>query len=231
MLFGSIIIYFWHTHEKLMETKTMAQDERIRRLTSEKEAVESNLRLLQAQIEPHFLFNTLSNILSLLETDTKKGQSMLADLTHYLRTSLSKTRKDVSTLGQEMEMVRGYLKIFKVRMGDRLQYKVEMPDDLKDAPLSPMIVQPLVENAIRHGLEPKVGGGAIDIRAYQHKDRLVVAVADTGLGMQGDHEPGTGLNNIRERLKSLYGDRGRLTLRENDPTGVKAIIEVPHETG
>jgi LytS/YehU family sensor histidine kinase len=156
---------------------------------------------------------------------------MLADLTHYLRTSLSKTRKDVSTLGQEMEMVRGYLKIFKVRMGDRLQYKVEIPDDLKDAPLSPMIVQPLVENAIRHGLEPKVGGGAIDIRAYQRKDRLVVAVADTGLGMQGDQEPGTGLNNIRERLKSLYGDRGRLILQENDPSGVKAIIEVPHETG
>lgn len=230
LLFGTIIVYLWHLHEKLMATRTLAQEERIRRLSSEKEAIETNLKLLQAQIEPHFLFNTLSNILLLLDKDVEKGKSMLADLTHYLRTSLSKTRKEVSTLGQEVELIQGYLKIFKVRMGDRLDYAIDIPGDLKDSPLPPMLIQPLVENAIRHGLEPKVGGGAIEIRVRDNGEVLSITVADTGLGMQGGHEPGTGLENIRQRLHSLYGERGRLTLRENVPTGVIATLEVPHET-
>jgi sensor histidine kinase YesM len=228
LIFGSIIVYFWHLHQNLVTTKTIAQEERIRRLSSEKETIEANLKLLQAQIEPHFLFNTLSNILLLLETDIEKGKAMLADLSQYLRTSLSIARKEVSTLGQEMDMIRGYLKIFKVRMGIRLTYRIEIPEDLRNIPMPPMLIQPLVENAIRHGLESKVGGGAIDISARKNENTLAVTIADTGLGMQDGHDPGTGLNNIRQRLLSLYGDRGRLILRENDPSGVTATIEVPH---
>ncbi len=228
ILFGSIISYFFISRERIAATEALMQEEKIKRLTSEKRGIEANLRLLQAQIEPHFLFNTLSNILSLLDTDLKKGQAMLMDLTRYLRTSLSKTRGGTNTLGQEMEMIKAYLNIFKVRMEDRLHYRIEVPQSIKDLPFSPMLIQPLVENAIKHGIEPKVEGGEVTIRARKNGDVLRVEIADTGTGLHEDGTAGFGLSNVRERLKSLYGDSGRLILEENRPTGLKAIIEVPY---
>jgi sensor histidine kinase YesM len=227
LLFGSIISYFFFSRETISATRTLVQEERIKRLTSEKKAVESNLRLLQAQIEPHFLFNTLSNILSLLETDLDKGKCMLEDLIHYLRTALSKTRGDTTTIGQEMEMIRAYMNIFKVRMGERLRYKVDVPDKINDIPFPPMLIQPLVENAIKHGLEPKIEGGEVFIHGEENEEILRLEIADTGVGFYEDGNFGTGLSNIRERLISLYGDKGRLILEENRPCGLKAIIEVP----
>jgi len=227
LLFGSIISYFFISRETISATKTLVQEERIKRLTSEKKAVESNLRLLQAQIEPHFLFNTLSNILSLLETDLDKGKCMLEDLIHYLRTALSKTRGDTTTIGQEMEMIRAYMNIFKVRMGERLRYNIDVPDKINDIPFPPMLIQPLVENAIKHGLEPKIEGGEVFIHGEENEEILRLEIADTGVGFYEDGNFGTGLSNIRERLISLYGDKGRLILEENRPYGLKAIIEVP----
>jgi len=227
LLFGSIISYFFISRETISATKTLVQEERIKRLTSEKKAVESNLRLLQAQIEPHFLFNTLSNILSLLETDLDKGKCMLEDLIHYLRTALSKTRGDTTTIGQEMEMIRAYMNIFKVRMGERLRYNIDVPDKINDIPFPPMLIQPLVENAIKHGLEPKIEGGEVFIHGEENEEILRLEIADTGVGFYEDGNFGTGLSNIRERLQSLYGDKGRLILEENRPCGLKAIIEVP----
>lgn len=224
-----VIYYFFYSKKHLKISKEIIQQERINRLSSEKEALEANLRLLQAQIEPHFLFNTLSNILSLLDTDLKKGRSMLIDLTRYLRTSLSKTRGDTTTLGQEMEMIEAYLNIFKVRMEDRLHFRIDMPNDIKDRSFPPMLVQPLVENAITHGIEPKVEGGEVTIRARVNGDRLRVEITDTGTGLHEDGAAGFGLSNVRERLQSLYSDRGRLILEENRPSGLKAIIEVPYE--
>jgi sensor histidine kinase YesM len=223
-----VIGYFFYSKKHLKISKEIIQQERINRLSSEKQALEANLRLLQAQIEPHFLFNTLSNILSLLDTDLKKGQSMLIDLTRYLRTSLSKTRGDTTTLGQEMEMIEAYLNIFKVRMEDRLHYRIDMPNSIKDRSFPPMLIQPLVENAIRHGIEPKVEGGEVTIRARTNGDRLRVEITDTGTGLHEDGPAGFGLSNVRERLQSLYGDRGQLILEENRPSGLKAIIEVPY---
>jgi sensor histidine kinase YesM len=220
--------YFFYSQKHLKVSKEIIQQERINRLSSEKQAIEANLRFLQAQIEPHFLFNTLSNILSLLDTDPKKGQSMLMDLTRYLRTSLSKTREGATTLGQEMEMVKAYLNIFKVRMEDRLCYKLDVPNGIKDLPFPPMLIQPLVENALRHGIEPKVDGGAVTIRARKNGNVLSVEIADTGTGLHEDGTAGFGLSNVRERLQSLYGDKGRLILKENRPSGLKAIIEVPY---
>ena len=227
LLFGSIISYFFSSRERISQTEILVQEERIKRLTSEKKAVESNLRLLQAQIEPHFLFNTLSNILSLLETDLDKGKCMLEDLIHYLRMALSKTRGDTTTIGQEMEMIRAYMNIFKVRMGERLRYKVDVPDKINDIPFPPMLIQPLVENAIKHGLEPKIEGGEVFIHGEENEEILRLEIADTGVGFYEDGNFGTGLSNIRERLISLYGDKGRLILEENRPCGLKAIIEVP----
>ncbi len=230
LLFGSIITYYFFSRERITSTQALMQEEKIRRLTSEKRVVETNLRLLQAQIEPHFLFNTLSNILSLLDTDSNKGRSMLMDLIRYLRTSLTKTRGDTTTLGQEMGMIRAYLNIFKVRMEGRLRYRIDVPDSIKDLPFPPMLVQPLVENAIKHGIEPKIDGGEVTIRARKDGDVIRLELADTGTGLHEDCDMGFGLSNVRERLQSLYGDRGRLILGENRPSGLKAIIEVPHGT-
>jgi sensor histidine kinase YesM len=230
VLFGSIISYFFFSRERIHSAETLIQEEKIKRLTSEKRAVETNLRLLQAQIEPHFLFNTLSNILSLLDTDLNKGKSMLMDLIHYLRTSLVKTRAEATTLGQEMEMIKAYLNIFKVRMEGRLRYHIDVPDNIKEIPFPPMMVQPLVENAIKHGIEPKIEGGEITIEARKNGDIIRVELADTGMGLYEDGDRGFGLSNVRDRLQSLYGDRGQLILEENRPSGLKAIIEVPYGT-
>ena len=127
VMFGSIITYFFSSREQIAESQARIQEEKIKRLTSEKKVAEANLKLLQAQIEPHFLFNTLSNVLSLLDTNPKKGKSMLVDFIQYLRASLSKIRQEKATLGQEMDMIEAYLSIFKVRMGDRLHYKIDLP--------------------------------------------------------------------------------------------------------
>jgi sensor histidine kinase YesM len=228
VLFGSIITYFFSSREQIAESQARIQEEKIKRLTSEKKAAEANLKLLQVQVEPHFLFNTLSNILSLLDTDPKQGKSMLVDFIHYLRASLSKIRKAQVTLGQEMEMIQAYLSIFKVRMGDRLRYKIDLPQHLEAIAFPPMLIQPLVENAIKHGLEPRVDGGEIRISGREKDGLLRLEVADTGSGFLQERDSGMGLSNIRERLQSLYGNSGRLILEENQPHGLKAVIEVPH---
>jgi sensor histidine kinase YesM len=131
VMFGTIIAYFFSSREQIAESKARVQEEKIKRLTSEKKAAEATLKLLQAQVEPHFLFNTLSNVLSLLDTDPGRGKSMLIDFIRYLRASLSKIRTEQATLGQEMEMIQAYLGIFKVRMGDRLTYDIDLPRHLK----------------------------------------------------------------------------------------------------
>ncbi len=228
VMFGVIITYFFASREQITQSQAQVQEEKIKRLTSEKKTMEANLKLLQAQIEPHFLFNTLSNVLSLLDSNPQKGKSMLVDLIQYLRASLSKIRKAQATLGQEMEMIAAYLNIFKVRMGGRLNYKIDLPQNLESISFPPMLIQPLVENAIIHGLEPKIDGGEIRIRGELEDDLLRLEVVDTGSGFEENAEGGLGLSNLRERLQSLYGDKGRLILEQNQPHGLKAIIEVPH---
>jgi len=231
VIFGSIITYFFSSREQIAASEAQIQEEKIKRLTSEKKVAEANLKLLQAQIEPHFLFNTLSNVLNLLDHDVEKGKSMLVDFTRYLRTSLSKIRGQTTSLGHEMEMIQAYLNIFKVRMGDRLKFDIDLPAHLEDTPFPPMLIQPLVENAIKHGLEPKVQGGEILIRGKENDSLLRLEIIDTGMGFNPGRKDGLGLANIRERLQSLYGNDGRLVIEENQPGGVKAIIEVLYGKG
>jgi sensor histidine kinase YesM len=228
-MFGSVISYFFFSRERISQTEILVQEERIKRLAKEKEMAETNLKFLQAQIEPHFLFNTLSNILSLLDADLEKGKSMLTDFIHYLRMALPKTRGETTTIGQEIEMIESYLSIFKVRMGERLRYRVEIQDQIKDVPFPPMLIQPLVENAIKHGLEPKIEGGKLFIRGEKRGNIIRVEITDTGMGFSEDGDRGVGLSNVRERIQSLYADKGRLILKENRPFGVKAVIEIPHD--
>jgi sensor histidine kinase YesM len=224
---GGAVSYFFYSKARLKAVREAAEQERIDRLSSEKEALEAKLRLLQAQIEPHFLFNTLSNVLSLIDTEPAKGKSMLIDLTRYLRTSLSRTLPETTTLGQEIEMIEAYLNIQKNRMDERLNFTIELPDALRQHPLPPMLIQPLVENAIKHGLEPKIDGGTITIKATGKDGLLRVEVVDTGIGFSAYQKNGVGIANVKERLQLLYGEKGCLTLEENKPSGVRAIIEVP----
>ena len=184
--------------------------------------------MLQAQIEPHFLFNSLSTVLSLVDTDREKAGRMLTDLIRYLRVSLSRTRAESTTIDQEMEMARAYLDIYQIRMGDRLQYRIQAEDGLKEAAIPPMLVQPLVENAVKHGLEPTVEGGLVTITAYSVPQKIRITVTDTGKGLDETGDAGFGLMNIRERLHSLYGQEARVILEENSPSGLKATIEIPN---
>ncbi len=227
LFFGSIIAYFFISRDRLSHTEMQAQEERLKRETAEKQAAKTELRLLQAQIEPHFLFNTLSTLLSLLETDTSATKQMLEDLIHYLRTSLATSRREVVTLSQEADLIRAYLMLFKVRMGDRLTFDIHLPESLNNTPFAPMLIQPLVENAIKHGLEPKVEGGHVSVTFAKHAGVLRIQVADTGLGLKDNAPKGVGLENIQERLNSLYDDAGRLVLNENAEAGLTVTLEVP----
>ena len=225
--FGGVAWYFFYSKARIKISNEVIQEEKIKRLSSEKEALEANLRLLQAQIEPHFLFNTLSNVLSLIDTDPANGKSMLVDLIHYIRTSLSRTLPEATTLDQELNMIKAYLNIQKIRMGERLRFTIELPEAVRQHPFPPMLLQPLVENAVKHGLEPAIEGGEIIIKVVEENSLIRIEVQDTGNGFSSYETAGVGITNVRERIRLLYGDKGRLILQANDPHGVKAIIEVP----
>lgn len=227
ILFGIAVSYFVISKEWLSASSKMIQEERIKRLSTEKEVLKSHLKLLQAQIEPHFLFNTLSNILSLMDTDLDKAKAMQLNLIQYLRTSLRRSRDKDTTLFQEMELIRAYLEICKIRLGNRLRYTLDIPKAVGNIAFPPMLIQPLVENAVMHGLEPQVDGGEIVVRARENSDSLMVEVSDTGSGMMANRQLGVGLSSVQERLKQMFGDKGRLILRENVPSGVIAVIEMP----
>ena len=228
-IFGGVIAFFFFSRKEIAQTRELADQERIQRLTSEKQTVQTQLKLLQAQIEPHFLFNTLSTIASLLDTDVAAGKSMLTDLTRYLRASLTTTRADQTTLGTELELVAAYLNILKGRMGRRLRVAIDIPEDLKPLPLAPMLIQPLVENAVIHGIDPQIEGGALEIHAHRNQGAVEIVVTDTGRGFTTDSQGGgMGITNVRDRLAALYGDKGRLRFTENRPSGVRATIEVPY---
>jgi sensor histidine kinase YesM len=227
LAFGCMCTYFFYSQARLRIVGETMEKERVNRLASEKAVLESSLRLLQAQIEPHFLFNTLSNILSLIDTEPAKGKSMLLDLIRYLRTSLSRTLPEATTLDQEMEAIEAYLNIQKIRLGDRLDFTIEVPEALAQHPFPPMLLQPLVENAVKHGLEPKIEGGEIRITAVEEGDFLRIEIADTGLGFSIFNASGVGIANVKERIRLMYGEKGCLVLEENKPCGARAIIEVP----
>jgi PAS domain S-box-containing protein len=214
------------TERKLAESKL--EEERARSLSAEKQIVETQLKMLQAQIEPHFLFNTIANIISLVDTAPANAKEMLHNLTELLRVSLQRSRKNISTLAEEADLLRNYLSIFQLRIGQRLHFEMHIPEDLFNVPFPPMLLQPLVENALKHGIEPKMEGGSITIKAERTDSALRLTVTDTGLGFPAQLSGGgVGLANVRERLNALYGDKCMFTLKENKPCGVIATIEVP----
>jgi hypothetical protein len=193
------------------------------------QVTEAKLSALQAQVEPHFLYNTLASVQALTEVDPAQANAMTGHLIQYLRNALPKMRESVSTVGQEIELVRAYLNILQMRMGKRLAFEIAVPAELMDAPFPPLMLPSLVENAIKHGLEPQREGGMVTITAHAEGGRLRLAVADTGRGFADTLGSGVGLTNIRERLAALYGDAASLTLEANSPHGVVATIQVPRD--
>jgi signal transduction histidine kinase len=192
----------------------------------ERQGVQAELKLLQAQVEPHFLFNTLSNLRYLVQTRSDDALPMLDHLIHYLRTALPEMRADNSTVSREMELARAYLEIMRLRMGGALTFAIDVPPALAGASIPPLMVMTLVENAIKHGVAP-MGRGHIELRAGSGAGRLRVSVEDDGRGMAGAIGQGVGLANIRERLRTLYGEGASLTLEAREPRGARAAIEVP----
>lgn len=189
--------------------------------------VEADLSALQAQIEPHFLFNTLATVKRLYETTPARGREMLGSLIHYLRAVLPAMREHGSTLGRELDLARSYLTILQMRMGERLAFSISAPADLLDTPMPPMILPTLVENAIKHGLAPLPEGGAIAIAARRDVDTLELSVRDNGAGFSGFGGSGVGLANTRSRLAALYGSDASLELSASSSRGVVAVVRLP----
>ena len=197
--------------------------------STEKELTVAKLSLLHAQVEPHFLYNTLASAQLLTRSDPARADEMLGHLIQYLRRSLPRTDDELSTLGAELERALAYLEILKIRMGQRLSVQVDVPENLRATKLPPMMLQTLVENAIKHGLEPRTGGGTVWIRARRGDDGVVaVTVADDGEGFNVKTSgTGIGLKNVRERLRLLFGGKAALAVVANFPAGVAATITVP----
>ncbi|MBN2529264.1 MAG: histidine kinase [Deltaproteobacteria bacterium] len=228
LVFGLPVIYFLVSWHQIRESEKRVEQEKIKRLTLEKQSAMTTLKLLQAQIEPHFLFNTLSNISALINTDGNKARLMLENLNEFLRISLTRTRQDMTTLEEELLLVRRYLEIFQIRLGGRLRFSILNNTGLIDVPFPPLVIQPLVENSIRYGIEPQVNGGEVTIECTITDDLLEVRIIDTGLSLETDgNKAGVGIDNVTRRLDAIYGQQASLTLLANKPVGVVAKVKVP----
>ena len=216
------------------EVKAAAATETAESEQLKRQVVEARMAAMQAQVEPHFLFNTLASIDHLIETDPPRASQMQKNLIALLRASMPTMREanaqGMRDLGREIAVIRPYLEILKVRMEERLQTVVDVPEGLLSADFPSMMIQSLVENAIKHGLEPKPEGGQLSVRAEVQHGKLAVTVADTGVGFGKAATAGTGvgLNNIRERLQLLYGNKATMTVAENTPSGTVVTVTVPY---
>jgi sensor histidine kinase YesM len=200
----------------------------------EKLATETRLKLLESQLEPHMLFNTLANLRVLIKLDPDRATAMLDRLNDYLRATLAASRSEGATshtLALEFQRLRDYLELMAVRMGPRLRYTLELPDDLTDHPVPPLLLQPLVENAIRHGLEPSVEGGEIVVSAQTDGDTLRITVRDSGVGFDGAPTAGFGLTQVRERLATAFGTSARLDCTSSAGRGTQITLRLPLQTG
>jgi hypothetical protein len=230
LLYWGLAAFAFYCAERSTLRSAALRDAELDRHRLESRMLEARLQVMQAQVEPHFLFNTLAHIKRLYETDAKRGRRMLDAFCDYLDAALPQMRGDRSTLGRETAMARAYLETQQVRMGRRLRFEISVPEDLHDVSFPPMMLLSLVENAIKHGLNPLREGGRVEIRAQAHDAALRAAVADTGAGLAGiksEGGTGIGLSNIRARLVALYGRAARLTITNNTPRGLIATIEIP----
>lgn len=211
-----------HRLDDEVRQRRLAEAEQARRET------EAHLKLLQAQIEPHFLFNTLANVASLIDSDPPRARRLLDRLNDWLRVALARARDEHASLGDELALLENWLEIMTERFGTRLTWRIEVDPETRRLTFPPMLLQPLVENAVKHGIEPKVGGGRVDILAECRDGQLCITVRDNGTGFAAPPSTGgAGLENVRQRLAALYGAAGRLSLKPAPDGGVIATLELP----
>lgn len=226
LMFTALCFFYFYAHEQKLVAENALEVAKRRQSEQEKALLLSQLKQLQSQIEPHFLFNTLANVNALIASEPHKAQRMLEKLTDLLRSSM-RHREGVSTLKDELELIDAYLGIQSIRLGNRLRYS--LPDDPQwhALCLPPMLLQPLVENAIEHGIEPKAEGGEVNVTIERLQDAIVLTVSDNGAGL-GEMPKGNGiaLENVRQRLHGLFGRDAKFTLTQNAKGGVTATIRI-----
>ena len=219
--------------KKRAEQQTRSANAAAERESMQRQLSEAKMQMMQAQVEPHFLFNTLASVEHLIETNPPRASAMQRSLIQYLRAVLPQMRDNtlVTNLGREVDMVTAYLELLKMRMEERLTVDMRIPDTLRSAAFPPMMLQSMVENAIKHGLECKPEGGTLKVVADVADGKLRITVLDDGVGFGVVPSTGTGLGlpTIRERLRLLHGDAGQLHIAANSPSGVIAMVEVPYE--
>lgn len=200
----------------------------LQRSELERQALDARLHLLQAQVAPHFLFNTLANVQALVDGGSPQASAVLGSLIAYLRATVPRLHDPATTLGQELQLVQAYLELMHMRIPDRLQFALHVDDAARALRCPPMTLLTLVENAVRHGIDPSEEGGRIDVHAQRHGERCVVRVSDTGAGLQASSSGlGTGLSTLRERLRLIFGDAAQLRIGAQHPRGVCAELEFP----
>jgi sensor histidine kinase YesM len=227
LVIGGLAYVLFAFQRQSAEAEHQAHTTELQRIEIDRQLTDARLQSLRAQIEPHFLFNTLANVQQLYRLEPERGRGMLANFVAYLRAALPRMRHDETTLKQEVELARAYLEVLRLRMGDRLKIRFDIPADLAALAFPPLALSTLTENAIKHGLNPLPEGGAIEITARAKNGRLAVTVADTGAGLRRNSGSGTGLANLRARLAVLYGDAGTLAFETNAPRGIRATVVVP----
>ena len=221
------ITYFFQSREEIALQQSEVEKAR-------RQATEQQLKLLESQLEPHMLFNTLANLRAMIVLDPPRAQAMLDQLIAFLRASLAGSRSRLHPLADEYQRLRDYLALMEIRMGPRLQASFELPPELRSASVPPLLLQPLVENSIKHGLEPQVAGGRIDITAVREGELLVLRVRDSGIGFDSRAfgENRYGLAHVRERLATMYGDAASFSIANADDggQGTVATIRMPLQT-
>jgi sensor histidine kinase YesM len=224
---GGFGAYFFTSREMLARAR-LAQEE------AQRQASEARLKLLESQLEPHMLFNTLANLRALIGTDPERATAMLDRLNDFLRATLTASRTEATagrhTLADEFARLRDYLELMAVRMGPRLRYTLDLPEQLARHSVPPLLLQPLVENCIRHGLEPSREGGEVRVTARQADGRLELAVSDTGVGCEPDPEAGFGLAQVRERLDTAYAGQATVHWHSRPGEGTRAVLTLPLKT-
>jgi len=228
VLFSLVTALIAHLRNREYRALTKSLAAEARQSATSRQLAESKLKLLQLQIEPHFLFNTLGSAQQLAEQGAPEAARLIGDLIHFLRAAAPALRDEVTTVRQEAAMIRAYLAIMGTRLGKRLAWSVQVADDIADCAIPPGMLITLTENAIKHGIEPAPKGGRVDVTARHVGDDLVLQVTDTGMGLTSTPTAsGIGLANIRERLALLHGEAASLSLEDNVPTGFRAGIVLP----
>ncbi len=228
LVLGLLITLTAQLREREARARSLALQLELERSRLEKQAVDARLALLQAQIEPHFLFNTLANVQALVESQSPRASVVLKSLISYLRAAMPRLHERQATLADELALVRAYLELMQMRMPDRLRFSVDVDSTLMAQPFPAMALLTLVENAVRHGLDPREEGGLIRVAGQAMGSGFQLWVEDDGVGMSEHAKDGGGLANLRARLLATYGPGTELQMQECSPHGVQAKIVVPN---